>query len=237
MVETKLKSTKPNNINLTLQNFKKKKLVCYIRRKEGHKSYQCNQRKGRPNQKPTPQANLAEQDDEVIVAIVEVNLIEDRLFGFSILESQDTSAPIENFSITMKILQMENAYSWGTQPLNLVPKSLLNRAGLKILLEGDKVVFTKNKEFVGKVYLSNGLFVLNIVSKNANVSSFAYIVESVNLWDGRLGHVNFASFKKLEDLRLINTSESHETGKCPVYVENKDLKTYQEALNSVESSM
>ncbi|KAA0043282.1 ty1-copia retrotransposon protein [Cucumis melo var. makuwa] len=65
---------------------KKKKLVCYVSGKEGHKSYQCNQRKGRPSQKPTPQANLAKQDSEIIAAIVEVNLIETRRTGFSILE-------------------------------------------------------------------------------------------------------------------------------------------------------
>ncbi|KAA0034852.1 ty1-copia retrotransposon protein [Cucumis melo var. makuwa] len=47
------------------------KLVCYVCGKEGHKSYPCNQKKGRPNQKPTPHANLVEQDDEVIVAVVE----------------------------------------------------------------------------------------------------------------------------------------------------------------------
>ncbi|TYK28557.1 ty1-copia retrotransposon protein [Cucumis melo var. makuwa] len=56
---------------------KKKKLVCYVCGK-GHKSCQCNQRKGKPNQKPTPQANLAEQDDDVIAAVMEANLIENK---------------------------------------------------------------------------------------------------------------------------------------------------------------
>ncbi|KAA0068137.1 ty1-copia retrotransposon protein [Cucumis melo var. makuwa] len=104
---------------------------------------------------------------------------------------------------------------------NLVSGSLLNRAGLKIVLEGDKVVLTKNEDFVGKGYLSNGLFVLNTISINANASSSAYVIEYANLWHGRLGHVNFTSIRKLKDLRLINTSESHETGKCPICVESK----------------
>ncbi|KAL0541446.1 hypothetical protein IC582_021491 [Cucumis melo] len=56
---------------------------------------------------------------------------------------------------------------------------------------------------------------------NANASSSAYLIESANLWHGRLGHVNFASIRKLKDLRLINTSETHETGKCPICVESK----------------
>ncbi|KAA0058194.1 ty1-copia retrotransposon protein [Cucumis melo var. makuwa] len=56
---------------------KKKKLACYVCGK-GHKSCQCNQRKGKPNQKPTPQTNLAEQDDDVIAAVMEANLIENK---------------------------------------------------------------------------------------------------------------------------------------------------------------
>lgn len=58
---------------------KKKKLICYICGKEEHKSYQCNQRKGRPNQGPVPQAKLAKQDDKVKAAVVEVNLIENKI--------------------------------------------------------------------------------------------------------------------------------------------------------------
>ena len=67
-------------------------------------------------------------------------------------------------------------------------------------------------------------FVLNIVFINANAFSFAYIVESIDLWHGRLRHVNFASIKKLKDLKLINARESHETGECLVCVENKYFK-------------
>ncbi|KAA0061644.1 ty1-copia retrotransposon protein [Cucumis melo var. makuwa] len=116
--------------------------------------------------------------------------------------------------MTTKTMSMENACSWETQPLqeNLVSGSLMNRVGLKIVLEGDKVVLTKNEDFVGKGYLSNGVFVLDTISMNANASSSAYVIESVNLWHGRIGHVNFASIRKLKDFKLINTSESHETG-------------------------
>ena len=91
-------------------------------------------------------------------------------------------------------------------------------------MEGDKVVLTKNGEFVGKGYLSNGLFVLNTTFMNANTSSFAYIIESIDLWHGRLGHANFASIRKLKNLKLINACESHENGKCPVWVESKCVK-------------
>ncbi|KAA0062062.1 ty1-copia retrotransposon protein [Cucumis melo var. makuwa] len=72
------KNSEKRQFKTTGGQIKKKKLVCYVCRKEGHKSYQCNQRKGRPSQKPTPQANLAEQDSEIIAAIVEANLIENK---------------------------------------------------------------------------------------------------------------------------------------------------------------
>ncbi|KAL0560635.1 hypothetical protein IC582_001044 [Cucumis melo] len=120
-----------------------------------------------------------------------------------------------------KTLSLSNVLYVPSLRRNLVSGSLLNRIGLKIVLEGDKVVLTKNGDFVGKGYLSNGLFVLNTISMNANASSSAYLIESANLWHGRLGHVNFASIRKLKDLRLINTSETHETGKCSVCIESK----------------
>ena len=43
-----------------------------------------------------------------------------------------------------------------------------------------------------KEYLSGELFVLNIVQEivnNGSILNFAYIVESINLWHGRLGHI------------------------------------------------
>ena len=49
--------------------------------------------------------------------------------------------------------------------------------------------------YVGKGYMSDGLFKLNVmtvvpkVAMNKNNTSFAYILES-NLWHGRLEHVN-----------------------------------------------
>ncbi|KAA0049870.1 ty1-copia retrotransposon protein [Cucumis melo var. makuwa] len=59
--------------------------------------------------------------------------------------------PEQDDDVIAVVVEMENAYVWETQLLqeNLVSESLLNRAGLKIVLKGDKVVLTKNGEFVG----------------------------------------------------------------------------------------
>ena len=71
-------SQKKGQFNATGRKIKKKKLICYVCEKEEHKSYQCNQRKGKPNQRPILQVNLVEQDDDVIVVVVEVNLIKNK---------------------------------------------------------------------------------------------------------------------------------------------------------------
>ncbi|KAL0342877.1 UNVERIFIED_CONTAM: hypothetical protein Sangu_1175100 [Sesamum angustifolium] len=47
---------------------------------------------------------------------------------------------------------------------NLISGSLLNKIGLKIVLESDKVIITRNGDFIGKGYLSDGLLVLNTIS-------------------------------------------------------------------------
>ncbi|TYK04480.1 DEAD-box ATP-dependent RNA helicase 39-like [Cucumis melo var. makuwa] len=89
-----------------------------------------------------------------------------------------------------KILSLSNVLYVPSLRRNLVSGSLLNRAGLKIVLEGDKVILTKNGDFVGKGYMSDGLFVLNTIMLNASTSSSAYVVESTDMWHHRLGHVN-----------------------------------------------
>ena len=74
-----------------------------------------------------------------------------------------------------------------------------------ILFESDKIVLTKNDAFVGKGYCNQGLFMLNvsdIINNNAS-SSFTYIVDSCDIWHGRLGHVNFSYMKKMVELSLI----------------------------------
>ena len=45
---------------------------------------------------------------------------------------------------------------------NLVFCSLLSKNGFKLVIEFDKFVLTKNGMYVGKGYMSNGLFQINI---------------------------------------------------------------------------
>ncbi|KAL0334036.1 UNVERIFIED_CONTAM: hypothetical protein Sangu_1559800 [Sesamum angustifolium] len=109
---------------------------------------------------------------------------------------------------------------------NLISGSLLNKAGLKIVLEANKVIITKNGDFVGKGYMLDGLFVLNTISAVSNkiASDSVYLIESINIWHSRLGHVNYASIKRLRNMKLINTSDMNECTKCTICVEAKFAK-------------
>ena len=57
------------------------------------------------------------------------------------------------------------------------------------MFDSDKIVLTKNDAFVGKSYCNQGLFMLNVydIINNNTSSSFAYIVDSYDIWHGRPG--------------------------------------------------
>jgi hypothetical protein len=72
---------------------------------------------------------------------------------------------------------------------NLVSDFLLNKAGFKQVLEVNQFVLSKKGMFVGKGYACDDMFKLN-VEMNENNNSSAYIVSCVNVWHGRLCHIN-----------------------------------------------
>uniref|UniRef100_A0A1U7XD95 Uncharacterized protein LOC104232850 n=1 Tax=Nicotiana sylvestris TaxID=4096 RepID=A0A1U7XD95_NICSY len=83
-----------------------------------------------------------------------------------------------------KALALNNVLYVPSLRRNLVSSALLNKAGLKLIFEYDKVVISRGGDFVGKGYLSGGLFVLNITQKitnNASTFNSAYISESIDL--------------------------------------------------------
>ena len=54
---------------------------------------------------------------------------------------------------------------------NLVSASLLSKKGFKLVFESDKLVLTKGGTFVGKGYMSEGLFKLNVFNDNVIAST------------------------------------------------------------------
>jgi len=110
---------------------------------------------------------------------------------------------------------------------NLVSSSLLNIAGFEVNQKAGKLIILRNGVVVGKGYCSGGLFVLNVASDaiNENASS-TYIAESIDLWHGRLRHVNHASINELKNMRLISNINTKSCSKCDVCVEAKFAKNH-----------
>ena len=110
---------------------------------------------------------------------------------------------------------------------NLISSGLLEISGLKQVIEGGKLVLTKNGDFVGKTYRTGTLYVLETVTEienNKNVTTSAYYVESIDLWHARLGHVNAKSLNRLHEMGLIPKLNGHEKSMCEICVESKYRK-------------
>ena len=108
---------------------------------------------------------------------------------------------------------------------NLVSGSLLSKNGFRLVFESDKFVLTKNGVYVGKGYLSDGLFKLNVMTvvpiSNKNNTSSAYFVESLCMWHGRLGHVNYGTLRRLINLEYLPKFHIDANHKSEVCVESK----------------
>ena len=110
---------------------------------------------------------------------------------------------------------------------NLVSGSMLSKNGFKIVFESDKFVLSKFGNYVGKGYLSNGLFKFNVMTvlpKVNKINDVAYVVESSFIWHERLGHVNFNSLNRLMNMSLLPKLKIDKSHKCEVCVEAKLTK-------------
>ncbi|CAH9125353.1 unnamed protein product [Cuscuta epithymum] len=116
---------------------------------------------------------------------------------------------------------------------NLISGSLLNKHGFRMVFESDKLVLSKSGMYVGKGYACDGLFKLNVMTiiNNNNKIPSAYLLESSNVWHGRLGHVNFNSIRRLINMEHIPKFTIDVKHKCDVCVEAKLTKT---SFKSVE---
>ena len=125
-----------------------------------------------------------------------------------------------------KILSLSNVLHVKDICYNLVFVSILVKVGVRVSFEGDKVILSKNGVLVGKGNYCNGLFILNVLNviMNESVSSFAYIVDSLDLWHARLGHINFAYIKRMKRFGLLSDFSNSDFEKCDVCVEVKSIK-------------
>ena len=123
---------------------------------------------------------------------------------------------------------------------NLVSGSLLSKKGFKLVFVSDNFILTKNGMYVGKGYMSNGLFKMNVMTVvppikniNKNSTSSAYMLESSNVWHGRLGHVNYDTLRRLINMECLPNFKIDPNHKCEICVESKLTRT---SFQSIERS-
>ena len=123
---------------------------------------------------------------------------------------------------------------------NIVSGSLLSKKGFKLVFVLDNFILTKNGMYVGKGYMSNGLFKVNVMIivppikniNNMNTSS-AYMLESPNVWHGRLEHVNYDTLCRLINMECLLNFKLDPNHKCEIFVESKLTRT---SFQSIERS-
>ena len=118
--------------------------------------------------------------------------------------------------------------------------SLLSKKGFKLVFVSDNFILTKNGMYVGKGYMRNGLFKMNIMTIvppikniNKNSTSSAYMLESSNVWHGRLGHVNYDTLRRLINMECLPNYKIYPNHKCEICVESKLTRT---SFQSIERS-
>ena len=124
---------------------------------------------------------------------------------------------------------------------NLIIGSLLIHSGHKIVLESNCLIISKGNLFVGKGFVSDGLFRLNICEpsdlslyKNFNYSSFSYVVlnvESCEIRHRRLSYINFGIIIRLMNLDSIPKSKIDLGSKYQICVQAKLPKKHFQHIN------
>ena len=98
-----------------------------------------------------------------------------------------------------------------------------------MVFESDKFILSNSGMYVGKGYMSGGLWKLNVmivIKLDMNkASTSTYIIESYNLWHGRLGHVNYDTLRKLINLNHMPTFQIDAKHKGKTCVEAKLTKS------------
>ena len=125
---------------------------------------------------------------------------------------------------------------------NLVSGPILSKKGFKLVFESDRFILTKAGMYVGKGYLTEGLFKLNVLvtnTMNNNKNTSVYIVDSFVLWHARLGHVNSRSIYRMVNLNLLPKFDVNIHNKCEICTESKfarqSFKSVQERSNELLS--
>ncbi|GJS87278.1 retrovirus-related pol polyprotein from transposon TNT 1-94 [Tanacetum coccineum] len=159
---------------------------------------------------------------DVISMISEVNLVGSNNSGWWV----DTGATHhvcadKSLFHSSELLTMKRSCTWATLQL-LISKA--KEILVRLIFESDKFVLYKNQMYLGKGYAVNGMFKLNVMvvmNEINKMNSSAYLIESSNVWHGRLGHVNSNSMRHLIKFNSIPNFHNDSKYKCETCVEAK----------------
>ena len=91
-----------------------------------------------------------------------------------------------------KVLTLNNVLYVPELRRNLISVSLLDKNEFKCVTVSIKIVISKGEVYVGKGYLTEGLYKMNVMTVEINQNSnSSYLLESYDLWHERLGYVNY----------------------------------------------
>jgi len=129
-----------------------------------------------------------------------------------------------------KVLTFQDVLYVSTLQRNLISESLLLRAGYKIVKESNKFIIFKSNTYIGKGFVCDGLFRVNVVNPfdNEIFIPVALNIESYDIWYERLGHVKFNFIKKIINLNRIPKSSFDSSSKCEICVQ---VTLSQEIMN------
>jgi hypothetical protein len=132
-----------------------------------------------------------------------------------------------------KIVQLKNMQHVPSINKNLVIGSLLCRDDFNVVLESNKFVVSKCRQFIGKGYVCGCLFrfsVSDCCNKFVNNICDAINESDASIWHSRLCHLNFGSMSRLSSLNLNPHLSIVKGSKCQSCVQSKQpQKSYKAA--------
>lgn len=100
----------------------------------------------------------------------------------------------------------------------------MGKWGINSVFESGKLVLTQNGYFIDKCYSSERMVKLCIIEDDSNKNnSFAYLIDSINLWHRRFVHTGISTIKRMVKSRLVS-SEIDYLEKCKTYIKSTMIK-------------
>ena len=120
------------------------------------------------------------------------------------------------FLLSKKNITLANVLYVLDMNKNLISEDLLNKPGIKVVFESNKLILSKSRNFVGKGYSYDWMIKL-CTNDNINkmASNYAYMcdINSLSLWHNRLGQVGLNTIKRIVKCVIISC-DAKEFKKC-----------------------